>query len=824
MCVTCFFAYALHQLDRKSILNRNVTVAAQAVGFYAQHLAETLLAAEGMPTPERTRQALTQTVLGLREGGQAPDNTILYPARDRQTLSLLRSQQTLQEALFQRSDDYIKAVRNDTASEGMTENLLLMHAQAQELATNTVRALERVADDARRDSVLWLTLAAVIVLLIGLMLAFGIQRDVSLGLEIEVQERRQVQHQLQRALAASPNAVVLTDGEGHVVLASAEATRLFGYSNEQFSQKTVLHLFAGCERERTAAYLQWRTRLTPHASAREPIETLGQRADGKLFPIELAANGIVAGEGVTLLVSMINITERKAAEDMLLESERRYRSIVETAHDLIFSLSLEGTFTFVNRASEQFFGLPPEALVGHNIEEFLDPSEVEEARQTIAEVMDGRPEYDGETTIVARDGSRKHILVNLVPVADDAGLSSGIIGTASDLTKQRRAQEQFRLAVELNPNAIIIVGSDGNIVYANERTSELFGYNSQELRGLPVARLVPAEVREKHLAQVDDYFNKPDARPMGHGQDLHGIHKDGSRIPIEVGLTPFKSEEGEFVMASVIDISPRRQNERLLASYSEQLERVNEDLAQRNIELDEFAYAASHDLQEPLRKLNTFSDWLRRDLDANNLSEVEKDLQVIQNSARRMSHLIRDLLELSRSGRGTMRWEPVDLNRCVREVLDILSVAIEQSHARIIVPELPSVMGDWPLLRQLYQNLIANAVKFVAIGPPVVELTVEKKDSGVILGVKDNGIGIPEGFTQQIFVPFKRLHARGEYDGSGLGLSIAQKIVDRHQGTIWVESREGEGSHFRFELVAAPPARQEEDALAGERSMKGAAI
>jgi signal transduction histidine kinase len=258
-------------------------------------------------------------------------------------------------------------------------------------------------------------------------------------------------------------------------------------------------------------------------------------------------------------------------------------------------------------------------------------------------------------------------------------------------------------------------------------------------------------------------------------------------------------------------LAARRETERKLQQAHDQLEqRVKErtgelekslaQLKRKNAELDEFTFVASHDLREPLRKIIAFSDLLRKDL-GNTLSDnARTDLEYIVDAAQRMQTLIDHLLMLSRAGSRQLKKERVPLRECVDAALDALHVLLKEKNVEIVCDALPEVMGDRTMLTQLYQNLIGNAVKFNHQPRPRVHLTAETNGDRIILGVKDNGIGIKPDYVDKIFAPFKRLHGRGEYEGTGIGLAICRKVVERHGGSIWVESQPGEGAHFKFTL------------------------
>jgi len=239
----------------------------------------------------------------------------------------------------------------------------------------------------------------------------------------------------------------------------------------------------------------------------------------------------------------------------------------------------------------------------------------------------------------------------------------------------------------------------------------------------------------------------------------------------------------------------------MLQEHATKLEDLTMDLKHRNQELDEFTYVASHDLQEPLRKLISFGSLLRKDAGDDLSQDAQLDLKYISEAAMRMQSLVQALLALSRTGRSEITVESVPLRQCAEHALEALDEQIQETDATVSMGELPEVLGDRTLLTQLYQNLISNAIKYCKERPHI-QLTSEKNGSGWVFGVQDNGIGIKHEYQEQVFAPFKRLHSRGEYEGTGIGLATCNKVVERHGGKLWVESEPGEGSYFKFTLRA----------------------
>lgn len=230
------------------------------------------------------------------------------------------------------------------------------------------------------------------------------------------------------------------------------------------------------------------------------------------------------------------------------------------------------------------------------------------------------------------------------------------------------------------------------------------------------------------------------------------------------------------------------------------LHSANKELKRKNEELNEFTYISSHDLQEPLRKLITFCSLLRKDIGEDLSDLASKDLYYITDATTRMQMLVQDLLSLSHTGKTAINPQRTSLNTCANSAIKNLSILIVEAGAEITRDELPEVWCEPTMFIQLYQNLISNAIKFSNKGKPVIRLTCEVINGKTILGVKDNGIGIDPGYAEQIFAPFKRLHSREKYKGTGIGLAICRKTLERHNGRIWVESKPGEGAHFKFTI------------------------
>lgn len=366
-----------------------------------------------------------------------------------------------------------------------------------------------------------------------------------------------------------------------------------------------------------------------------------------------------------------------------------------------------------------------------------------------------------------------------------------------------RMNEKFHAIWRQHSTGLILVNQKSEIVQTSPAIQDFFGYSADELKGQLIETLIPQRFHHQHVQHRQAYHAKPHARPMGVGLDLYARRKDGSEFPVEVSLSPFRSDTGEYVIVFVIDNTIRKRQEDILISQKKELENLTQALQVSNRELENFAYISSHDLQEPLRKIRAFGDLLEEP-ESGNLSDVGKSyLKRMQQSATRMQQLIRDLLEFSRLSTQASSFATVDLNHSLNETLADIDLAIKESKAIIEVSDLPEIEADATQIRQLFQNLLSNAIKFRQEDkPPLINIEARRSAKGadwIELRIQDNGIGFDEKYADRIFFIFQRLEGR-KYEGSGIGLAICQKIVHRHGGEIVVKSKVNHGSTFIITL------------------------
>jgi PAS domain S-box-containing protein len=323
--------------------------------------------------------------------------------------------------------------------------------------------------------------------------------------------------------------------------------------------------------------------------------------------------------------------------------------------------------------------------------------------------------------------------------------------------------------------------------------ANIFGYEKAEIIGNKVEMLIPGRFRPQHGGHRKSFFSNPKMRPMGAELELFGLHKDGHEFPVEISLSPLETEEGVLVSAAIRDISKRKETEKALHSYNTQLQIKNK-------ELEQFAYVASHDLQEPLRTVKNFVKLINKQYSGEFDEKAVKYFEFISQATTRMEELVVGLLNYSRIGQNK-KMSTIDCQKLIQEIQQDLSSRIKETNTRIELGKMPEVRAYRTELRLLFQNLITNAIKFRnRETAPRIKILAKKGNDCWQFEVQDNGIGIAEKHYKKIFVIFQRLHTQDEYDGTGIGLAHCQKIVDLHGGKIWVNSTLGKGSTFNFTI------------------------
>jgi PAS domain S-box-containing protein len=382
--------------------------------------------------------------------------------------------------------------------------------------------------------------------------------------------------------------------------------------------------------------------------------------------------------------------------------------------------------------------------------------------------------------------------VLITPVYNGRGKLSGFSKVTRDLSGHRRAEQKFKDLLEAAPDAIIIMNRSGDIVIVNSQTEKLFGYARSELLGQKIELLMPSRFHAMHPSHRDGFFAAPKVRPMGAGLQLHGQRKDGSEFPIEISLSPLETEDGTLVSSAIRDITERKQ-------YESTLVHKNAELRVAVSKLDAFSYSVSHDLRAPLRTIDGFSKILLEECAPTLSPESCEYLQLVRDNAVQMGHLVDDLLAFSRLGRQPLSKQQVPIATIVEQILDDSGRQAEGRSVSVTVGELPSLWGDPALLKQVFVNLIGNAFKYTRVREKaVIEVGSHLTGGEQIFFVRDNGAGFDMQYADKLFGAFQRLHRAEDFEGTGIGLAIVQRIVQRHGGRVWAEAAVDHGATFYF--------------------------
>lgn len=616
--------------------------------------------------------------------------------------------------------------------------------------------------------------------------------------------------------------IILNDDKGVILEWNTGMEEIIGISRDDAIGRTIFEVASRCVPESNDAGdgKKWLSAIidtldrTPTSRSHSPhLEIAVKHPDGALRTIEVK-NFYYTVLGRTFYGGIVrDITDLKMILENLSEREDELNNLIQSSSDAILLTDEEGRITKFNKAQERLTGLAADEVVGLPAWEFqalrsspkgpgLDPltwyKEIwdrllhDENDQFYREIV--------EDDITSTTGAVHHVQVRAFRIPTKKGFRVGAI--VRDITDLKRtevalleSEEKYRTLIEMSPDAIVI--HDGGIIlYANPATAHLFHASHPEnIIGRDAFTIIHPDSQAISRTVAEKDKEGISTLPT----EIQVIRKDGTIMTVEGRGRRIQYQGKPAIEVILRDVTERKKSEQQLREYAANLKRSNEDL-------ELFAYIATHDLQEPIRGIVAYSQLLLAECRSDHSSQTKKYLENIARDGLRLNTLVADLQEYLRVRSGGRPFAPTDMERILQDTLHTLHRQVTETQATITHDPLPIVQADSSQMTQVLQNLLANAMKFQQKGiAPTVHVSASSLDGMWQFSVRDNGVGIPEGYFEKIFILFERLYPRDTYPGTGLGLALCKRIVERHGGRMWVESDEGRGSTFYFTLPVTAP-------------------
>jgi PAS domain S-box-containing protein len=638
---------------------------------------------------------------------------------------------------------------------------------------------------------------------------FEVQTLVTLGLQLLDERADEFRREEMRSVgeAYATDSVIWFSHNSNIVSVNSQATDLLGYSVEEFQQTTVDRLFPDGAAQVLATNIE---RLQATESLKFNLQL--QKKDETQIQCELFIRQTAIVGDDFVFARLRDVTEEKLQQEEL----RLLGAAVKSTQDAFLIAKFDQDTTddpktdpeirviFANESYSRMTGFTFEETIGKKPRLLQGPDTNRDALITIADALEHLLPVRATILLYEKDGTAFWCDFQVAPIADEQGLNTHWMIVMRDITEMKESNRALKALSSSHRTMVEFLGTSAGVwdwdvssdaMECSPRVREMLGYALDDPDFPKTASAFFEIMHPEDTARVRASIQQgiESSEPVDH--ELRFRHKDGHYIWLNSrGTTSFDAEGNPTRIVRVTyDISKRKAVEEELAQKREVLERSNSDLEQ-------FAYVASHDLQEPLRAVGGFMQVFQREyggqLDEKGARYVRKAVE----GAARMQQLINDLLHFSRITRESQQTEPVDLNKAVEQALVSLSQTVKERNASVVFADLPSVDGDLSQLAQVFQNLIDNGTKYCESDSPVVRITHTELDDHYLVSVADNGIGIEPEYREQIFAIFKRLHRREEYPGTGIGLAICQRVLQRHGGSISIEDAEGGGSQFILKL------------------------
>jgi PAS domain S-box-containing protein len=605
------------------------------------------------------------------------------------------------------------------------------------------------------------------------------------------------------ALNSLPGVFYLYDEKFKLLRWNKNLEHVSGYTAAQVGSMHPLDFFVVADRKLIAARIQ-----EVFEKGASEVEADFLARDGRVTPYYFTGIKTRFEGRVCLLGVGIDITARKEAEKARLASETRYRTLFEYAPEGIVVADAQNKFVDANPSILRLLGYSREEFIGLNATDLVAQEEVSQITAGLS-VIEAQSYYHREWRLRRKDGTICPAEAMVIRMPD-----GNLLGMIRDITERREAENRlaeserdYRELVELANSIILRWNSRGTITFLNDFGQRFFGYSAREIVGRHVVGSIvpPTETSGRDL---ENLMERICADPAAFERNTNeNICRDGRRVFVSWTNRIVNDAQGNVreILSIGTDVTEQKTAEEKIRRLNSELEqRVLERTAQlesANQELEAFSYSVSHDLRAPLRAVNGLSRIVLDEFGPGLDPSGRRYLERIRAGAQRMGQLIDDLLAFSQLGRQAMQRKRVDTDKLVRSVLADLALQMEGRKFEINVGTLPACEGDPALLKQVWINLISNAIKYTAgKNPAKIEIGSVPERDGLAYFVRDNGAGFDMQFAPKLFKVFERLHGAEEFEGTGVGLAIVQRIVQRHGGRVWAEAEEGRGAAFYFTL------------------------
>lgn len=635
----------------------------------------------------------------------------------------------------------------------------------------------------------------------------------------DLTERRRLEQRFRTTIDSAPVAIVMADQGGRIVLANKQAGKLFGYDCDELLERSVEILLPESGRP---------LRNETNAPIADDVDTglmpfgttaVGRHKDGHEIAVDTNFSLVTSDDGVYTVVALVDVSEVQQTRQALVESEKRFRAISDCAPVAIWVCDEGSSCIWLNQKWLDYAGDSMDEHLGRGWLRVVHPDDQESARETYEGAFAKREAFTLDYRLRRYDGQYRWHTATGTPRFSEEGVFLGYVGLSFDdhdarINRQelerlndslRESSAIHRSLIDQSLNFLGLMRLDGTLIDANRTALTAAGIDEKDVLGVPFWETPWWE----HSVELQQRLREAVAsvsQGVTDGFEATHLDADGQVIHVDFSLKPVKDEAGNtiYLIPEGRDITYHKQREAELSDLLEAVEKSNK-------ELEQFAYVASHDLQEPLRKIDAYGQLLQEEQGHLLNEDGQHYLEVVRNGAKRLQKLVRDLLSFSRI---TTRGNPIESCRaseCLSEAISNLELVIKESNASVTFDSLPSVLADHSQLVHLFQNLVGNAIKYRGEADPEIHIGGAFRGQAFEFSVQDNGIGIDEQYFDRIFMIFQRLHNRREYSGTGIGLALCKRIVERFGGTICVTSKVGQGSTFLFTIPLSPGSIESDD-------------